>query len=364
MAKGLGRLLRLLALLLLLLPRVAEANMASPRPRLRLSSLYGSKDCSVTSEEIRLAIRRAAEGGLLAEFQVDYRIHAPRAGEIPLVFVGEGLSRKGRVLLNGGELADVRWGCESRRELQYAYEDSDELFPEDLVYFRAPLREGANRVSVSYTATPANYSRAFLPRYRLLYKLYPSRFWKHFGTITLRLSISEDYELDEIPAVTSRPEQGGTVYKLLEPTEEHSSPAGRELVYEIDSPHPYELELQLVQRVRGVAAILIWLTPFGLAAIALLLLSGLHLLLLREAYRTGTRGLRRRVFWLGGLLVPVAFYGAFLLAFPLLDLLVDDSSDHFGYYYLFPLTWPILQLAYLILMGLVGRFVLRRRYAG
>ena len=341
--------------------------MASPFEEGTLaSSAVSSNDISILTETIHIKIDSDFK---TARFIVDYQIQSDMDGlQIPLLFyaqdykdsfivwvdnkkisiqnVPESYSEHSRFMRfsdsfeksDTGDEITIYWQANSG----YVYKLSD------LKYFETDIGKGIHTVRVEYIANVWTDYSDWLKVYSLRYSLSPAKFWKSFGTLTVNLK------------------QEGIVRQLStnlgEPVEKAFQAKSSWTFTEL--PGEY-LEFSYKPKPGKFAAVLISVQPLGLAIAIGIVLFGVHLFLVRRYRRKFATKKYSPVVIGGSILVPFLFLVSYSCSYPLIDFSIgEEAGKNHGYVFLIFAMYPVLALAYGMIMWLLDRLQKRKINSG
>lgn len=308
------------------------------------AAIYGHKHYSVISETIAIDIRKdTAENMLYAVFKVHYKIHAHEHADLPLLFLALHRSDTDVIKVNGKIIADKalnkqnvaqfpfisKGNLDNGEQLYHAAYRKDESIVvklEDLIYFNAHLHTGENDVYIEYQSDFGFSTYGFLKNYRLRYSLYPSKYWKSFGPITVNLRLNGLADITKSNLGKAKIKNDIAQWTL------HS----------FDS----DLDITINHKTSVFGQIVLFLHPFGIALLFLTGFISYHCRLLKR-YPSG----RPWIFWLGIFIVPALFYATFFLSFDFIEWVLGYTAKH-GYVFLYIFTYPIFVLLYGFLLFL------------
>lgn len=336
---------RLFVLITLLISfGLALANMGVPyREGSTHTAIYGNNHCTVTKEKINIDIynRGVDESRLYAVFRILYYINSDQNQDLPLLFIGKDLLETKKIKVNqktiATELLDslsilsypfiTQDHQSSIYHAQYTADDKIPVSLNELIYFNAPLHKGENTVYIEYEADLVFSVYGFLDNFQINYSLYPSRFWKSFGPIELALNLNNMAELTDSNLGKPIIQKGTAVWQI-----DH-----------IDK----DIALVINYKSNWFAKMLLYVGPEGIALLASLIMFWLHFRWMHSSKRPNL------VKWFGIFLVPLFTMIIYLLAYPLIDYVLDQQSKH-GYVFLIVLFYPLAVLCYLVLVSLAN----------
>ncbi|WP_144062597.1 hypothetical protein [Sphingobacterium paucimobilis] len=318
----------------------------------RNATMYGNGNYSVLDEVIDIDIRKdSLENNLHAVFKVRYTIQSPDKVQLPLLFLALYRSPSHRIKVNGKtisnqELTPLNYTKfpfisklkEATDDLSYsiAYAENEGIAVrlDDLIYFNAPLQEGKNEVYIEYETDLGSDTYGFLRNYSLKYSLYPSKFWKSFGPIQVRLHLNGLAELTES--------------NLGKP--EYDTDTAKWTLHTTDK----DLDIVINHKTSLAGKIVLWLHPIGIASLLLIGMVLLHVKLMSNYPKS-----RKYFFWLGIIVVPAIFYTAFFLSFDAIEWILGYTSKH-GYVFLYVVTYPIFVLLYGLSLFFLKAYIFQR----
>lgn len=322
--------LKLLLILFLFSQTLLFANMAKPTVDGSTgSTLLGSKDCDVISERIDItAITKYNEYQLFdLHYKVSYKIKSAKTANLPLLFIGTGLTTPDYIMVNGKK---VNYQSSNKNsidkfpflkpvndigtEKRVSFDgETDYRIPVDgNLYFDAPIVEGENTITLEYIGTPEYNIYGILRKFKIEYALYPSKYWKSFGPITVFLHLTPDTEF--------RSTNIGDAKKL------------ENNVYEINIDHLTHDNLEIVysKKISLLAKLLIMLDPFGISCICFVLMAYLHYRWVVKVRKKRPKKFNYTVL-LGSLIISILYSLIYIFSFDLIDWLVDEQGMKHGY---------------------------------
>lgn len=186
-----------ISIIIFLVPILLFGNMANPWIEgTKHSTLFGfgSENCDVLEEYINIDLSNIADNFNNSKYNIKYVIHSTINQQMPLLFIGLGLEKTGQIIINNKPIKILKYDLKNS-VIQYSKEDVLEVKEKDLIYFNANLIKGKNIIEISYTANLSDDNRGFLREYELEYLLYPSKFWKSFGTSNIKVELPKNYEV-------------------------------------------------------------------------------------------------------------------------------------------------------------------------
>jgi len=346
-----------LAIIALFITVVCFANMASPY-------IQGSNNVApITSRNIditrELLVITPAKDFETAAFSIDYYIHTDTAGlQIPFLFVAAGyndsmaitiddipvqsqnllLSHKldqGKLTfhgfdklldtINGQQNVKVTWGDGSATYYSLA----------ELEYFEADITKGTHVIHVEYNAKIDIDRSSWIRSYKCSYHLSPAKYWKSFGGL--------DVVLDKRNCTKN------LSTNLGKPADD----AGNVTKWHFSSLPADVLQINYNPTLPGFAAMLIAISPLGLALIASIILMVLQVWLMQK-YRYNKFNYRL-VYYLGTIAIPIFFYVCYFNAYDLIDAVIgDDAAKFHGYVFLLAITYVLVAPVYAGIMYLIS----------
>lgn len=354
-------------IILVFVAHFCKANMASPLEEGTMaSSAISSKDINILSESIDIKIDSDFK---TARFLVEYQIQSDMDGlQIPLLFFAQdykdgffiwvdnkkahvqnvperyseyspfrGFSESFEKNDTGGEIT-IYW----QSNAGYVYKLSD------LKYFEADIGKGIHTVRVEYIANVWTDYSDWIKAYSFRYSLSPAKFWKSFGT----LSVTLEQEGIERQLSTNL---GEPLEKAFQSTNSWTF---------TNLPGEY-LEFSYNPKPGKFAAVLISVQPLGLAIATGIVLFALHLFLVIRYRRKFATKKYSSVVIAGSFLVPFLFLVSYSCSYPLIDFLIgEEAGKNHGYVFLIFAMYPVLALAYGMIMWLLDRLQKRKINSG
>lgn len=317
-------------ILLLFVNTLAWANMAKPTVDGSIgSTLLGSKDCDVISERIDItAIANYNEYQLFdLHYKVSYKIKSSKTANLPLLFIGTGLTRPDYIMVNAKK---VNYQSSSKNSIEKFpfLKPADDLGNEKRVsfdgetdytipvngnlYFEAPLVEGENTITLEYIGSPEYNVYGILREFKIEYALYPSKYWKSFGPITVFLHLTPDTEI--------RSTNIGSAKRL-----ENND-------YQINIDHLTHDNLEIVysKKISFFAKFLIMIDPLGIASIFLVIMAYFHYRWVVKLRKKRPNKFNYSVL-LGSLIISILYSLIYIFSFDFIDWLTDEKGLKHGY---------------------------------
>lgn len=325
-----------------------------------------SRDIRVVHETIDVTIDAHFK---TAHFDIAYDVMAPPEGDsIPLLFhINDALDNP-RVLVDGEvePLRAIRDGftdLEGTRYKNFAHAFDDELWNgrlhlelhtseteeilvdiSDLYYFTPALAPGPHRILFSYTASAWTDQSGWVPETSFRFALTPARFYDDFGGITVRVDAT-----DCSRTWTSN---------LGEP---HQGSTSQVSMWDFDELPADILIIRHTPGIDPIAATLIAITPEGIAGIAAILLTILHIYLMWAYRRRESATGFSWPLWFGGVVFPLFAVLVYVFSFQLIDaLLGPDATQYRTFEILALILYPILLIPYMGFSWWVDRWIRRR----
>jgi len=340
----------LLGFLLSLNFAIAHANMAKPyNDGSEHSVLFSSKAIDVLKENINIKIIQ--DDGYLARYQIKYELNSPSAITLPLLFIASNLFNDPIVTINGQPVSITRPKKNSTGEFKtfsfiepyqdeyvrvhYEKNESTVVRVDDLAYFVTRLKEGQNTITVTYDAQIETNNFGFTRNLRLEYALFPSKYWKSFGPIHIDLQLPEKYKFEDASI---------------------GNPDGKDadhLIWTLKNIPTADLRINLKPVVPIFSAVLLFLDPLGVSALAFLALVYFHFKRTRK-HRTLQEPDYNWSLAIGNLLIPPLVYIIYFGTYNLIDWSLGDLAlGRHGYVLLLAFTLPVFWVIYVLGMWLV-----------
>ena len=309
------------------------------------SSLYAIKNCSVEKEWINIKLikdlQSENENFYYANYKIIYHINSTEDKMIPLVFLGLHLMSANEIIVNGKPAHKREINPESEPflkknlnnySLQFSNQNDIKANPSDLIYFEASLKKGINVIEVNYNASISLNNFGFLRNYHLEYSLEPSRYWKSFGEINVKLEIANNLEIAN--SNLGKYQKEGNFYS-----------------WKINNKFN-NLKIEIKRETNFFQNLVLFISPLGFAFISTIICFIIHLKIIKK---------RRLKFptkynWtvpLGLILSCAIFYSVFVFSFGFIDCVLKQKSSKHGYSFLFIFTFPLYLLIYGIVVGII-----------
>ncbi len=180
------------------------------------------------------------------------------------------------------------------------------------------------------------YNRyGFVKQYSLSYSLYPSKFWKSFGSINIEL------EADDAIAIYAS--------NIGNPVEKDTK-----FKWKINQVTTTTIELIITKKISLLSEILLFLHPFGISFSAFIFLFILHYKSIIKKYKFKNNNYKFSLS-IGNFIIPILFYVLFFMSYTLIDFSLGQSNSKHGYVFLFIFTLPFFWLFYGLLMLIIDR---------
>lgn len=303
------------------------------------SVLFGAENASVTREtiDIRL-IKEAAENHYFARYKIRYIINSQQKQTLPLLFVAINLFDNSEIKVNNRltkiqplDFEKNNYAFINKTDagtfVKYDRSNKMPVNQNHLIYFAAELEKGDNVIEVSYEAQLLHNTFGFIKKYELEYSLAPSKFWKSFGPIDVKVTFDDELEFRKSNLGKAKEDKNTLKWTI--------TPQNRE-----------NFIILITEKTSFISKVLLFLDPFGISFIALLAMSFVHLRLMRKHPKT-------YVLILGIVLVPILFYVIYFLSFSLIDFSLGKDYTKHGYVFLYVVTYPLLLLIYGVLMWML-----------
>ncbi len=344
---------------LLIFSQSSYANMASPITEGSKSAIaFSSRDVDILSEFIHIKIDKDFR---TAFYEVEYTIQCDKAGmQIPLLFLARDYKDSFRVWLDDQPLAlqnisdqnspDFSMQAyigqqeveKSPRQISISWDEhNSRSYPiDDLKYFHTELQKGVHKVRVTYSGNVWTDRSDWLRSSSFRYSLSPAKYWRSFGGLTLVVELAGTAE--HISSNLGLPVEG----KISAKNTWTFSKLPSEYILISLVPEPGKLAKQMMR-----------LQPFGIAVIVSMLLVLIHLWLVVLYRKKNPAKPYSSVAIVGMLLMPLLFILSYLYAFDFIDYLIGEAaSKRHGYVFLIVITYPVMLIAYGILVWLIDKF--------
>lgn len=338
------------------------ANMANPYVNGTKNSLFiSSKDVSVTKENIDIfLLKDIAE----VAYTITYEIESDTNTVLPLLFIASNYEHDFKVIINGDNDEDTKvlkkiTGTEIKEEFSYLKvldnEHVDVPFSktetvtarmDDLIAFNASLRKGKNTIEVAYFALNSYNRHDWFKKPTIEYSLYPSKFWKSFGTISIKIHSEQLFKIDSS--------------NIGKPMLTFKQSYNNEYSWQLKKITTDVMSIQVSPKISLLSKILIALDPIGIAIIILIILIIFHFKRIKKYAQTSPDKINKPL-WLGNILIPIIFIVVFLFSFSLIDWTLAESAGNFhGYIFMIILMLPFFWMGYSLFMWLIYRQIILR----
>ncbi|TDG35586.1 hypothetical protein EZJ43_13270 [Pedobacter changchengzhani] len=336
-------------------------NMAKPYvDGTESSTLFGTKNCKVISERIDLTAVAPVDEDDYAyklNYKISYRISADQQGLLPLLFIAQNMDVPKSVMVNGvkinlesltqnmaskfkfltpsqsgGDFYDIAF---DKRSMKWGVQLSE------LIYFEALILKGENVITVEYDGHPEYNVYGLLREYKIQYALYPSNYWKSFGVIEINIKLPKEAEIRNVNIGTLQNLNNGN-YKLT-----------------IGKISKDDLKIVFSKKISYFAGALLFLQPFGLAAIAFLISAFFHFKWIKKR-RLMYPTKYNFVVPIGMLLVTAITYLVFAFSYDLIKWLLNNDGLKNGYALLLVFTSPFFLLVYGVFVWIVDYQIKKR----
>lgn len=344
-----------------------KANMASPLEEgTMVSSAFSSKDINILSETIHIKIDNDFK---TARFIVKYQIQSDMDGlQIPLMFYAQDYKDSFFICVDNKNISvqnvPQSYNEHTRfKDFSDSFEKDDAGYEvtiywqanagyvyklSDLKYFETDIGKGIHTVRVEYIANVWTDYSDWIKAYSFRYSLSPAKFWKSFGT----LSVTLEQEGIERQLSTNL---GEPLEKAFQSTNSWTF---------TNLPGEY-LEFSYNPKPGKFAAVLISVQPLGLAIATGIVLFALHLFLVIRYRRKFATKKYSPVVIAGSFLVPFLLLVSYTCSYPLIDFLIgEEAGKNHGYVFLIFAMYPLLALAYGMIMWLLDRLQKRKIDSG
>lgn len=343
---------------ILLLGQITKANMSSPIwEGTMTSSAISSKDINILSERIFIKIDRNFK---TAKFIIEYNIQSDLSGrQIPLLFYAQDFKDSFFVWLD-----DKRINIQNVPIKHYENSpfsgfakslekeiDEDEIVIHwskgagyvyklsDLKYFEANIEKGIHKVRVEYTANVWTDISDWIKEFSFRYSLTPAKYWKSFGS--LDIVVEQEGQIREITTNLGLP-----VEKEIKSTN----------TWTFNKLPDDFLKISFTPKPNNYAKVLMTIRPFGIAIIATILMTIIHLFSTIGYRRKNVQRKYSIAVILGSILVPFLSLLAYMYSYELIDNAIgEDAGRHHGYIYFSIILYPIILIAYWTLFWLIDR---------
>lgn len=320
-----------LLLFIFILPFFLFGNMANYYvDGTKSSTLYGSLNCKVSKENLFITLVKDGNHHF-AKYKVIYEIQSKTNQKLNLLFIGLGLSKPIKVLVNKEEAVIGYFDTENPSKVAYSLNDSINVNQDDLMYFDANVSKGKNTVVVEYEGDLEHDGLGFIRTYKFEYSLYPSKFWEAFGTIDFQITLDENFEISKSNIGQPKVENNIAKWRINE--------------INVDT-----IQLEISNKISLFSKILLFFQPLGIAIIALFILFIINRKLIILYYKHKKF---KYIIPLSTIIVPILFYCIYFGAYKLIDFSLGQENSKHGYVFFFVFTLPLLMIIY----GLILHFL-------
>jgi hypothetical protein len=329
---------RLFVMLFALVPLTMGANMRSPGERggsPKSASAIVSKHVDIKHEDIIITPNK---GFTNAKFEITYYVKAAKAGfQIPLLFYASEFREDFRVSVDSNlvslqQMPDKydAYVMDNFENLQNKYSTISDT---ELKYFEANLTVGHHIIKVEYIADVTTYLRGWVKYNSVGYELWPAKYWKSFGTLSITINNSQS----GLP---------------LQTTLGHPAAGNLDKVahWKFDSLHVDDFEVFFAPPIPKLAQPLIFITPTGIMLIVFTLLAVAHFVTIRH-YRKNIPLLE--ISWIvivGNIIIPLISLLSYMYAYDLIDFIIgEDASRYHGYTFFIMILYPLVMPIYWII---------------
>ena len=316
------------------------------------STLLSSKKITVKKENIKIVINDG-----VASLHITYFIESDKAGKLPLLFLAKDLKNDAKVKLNGSIIEKQYYSFDSSfyREngIQTVLNDSEynllirfdkeTEFSEnmkDVFLFEAKLKKGTNIIEVDYQAELGFNTYGYTQDYDFEYLLYPSKFWKEFGTITIDVTVPKDFDLTNVSHELTRRNQNKYHFQINKNFE--------------------DFKFKMVPKISSLSKFLIAIGPFKFALIIAVLLYSLFIYLTIKIKKKQLSKLKI-ILWklMYSIVLTFALYYAYYAFYDLVRATIGENGLC-NFYDLFLLTLPFFALGFLILLFFTDALIVKK----
>lgn len=344
---------KLYALLFLFFSILSNANMANPYfDGSKHSTLLSSKKITVKKENIKIVINDG-----VASLHITYFIESDKAGKLPLLFLAKDLKKEATVKMNGVTIEKQYYSYDSPFFKEYGIStvlnDSeynlhirfDELteFSEnimDVFLFEANIKKGTNIIEVTYKADLGFNTYGYTQDYDFEYLLYPSKYWKEFGTITIDVTAPKDYNLTNLSHKLTSNNQNNYHFQI--------------------NQNFKDFKFKMVPKISSLSKFLIAIGPLKFALIIATLLYGLFIYLTIKIRKKQISKLKI-VLWklIYSVILTFVFYFAYYAFYDLVRATIGENGLC-NFYDLFLLTLPFFALGFIIILFITDALIVKR----
>lgn len=329
---------KLFIIFFVLLPITMGANMRSPGERggsPKSASAIVSKHVDIKHEDIIITPNK---GFTNAKFEITYYVKAAKAGsQIPLLFYASEFREDFKVSVDGNlvplqQMPDKydAYVLDDFENLQNKYSTISER---ELKYFETNLTVGHHIIKVEYIADVTTYLGGWANYYSVGYELWPAKYWKSFGTLSITINNSQS----GLPLRTTLgPPASGNLDKVA--------------YWKFDSLPVDEFEVFFAPSIPKVAQLLIFITPTGIMLIVFALLAVAHFVAIRYYHKIKASVKISWIVIVGSIIIPFATLLSYIYAYDFIDFIIgEDASRYHGYTIFIMILYPIVMPIYWII---------------
>lgn len=344
---------KLSSLLFLFFTMLSFGNMANPYlDGSKHSTLLSSKKIVVKKENIKVVIQDG-----LASLYITYFIASDKSGKLPLLFLAKDLKNDAKVKLNGAVIEKQYYSYDSSFFKEYGihtvlndseynlhikFDDATEFSENisDVFLFEANIKKGINRIEVEYKAELGSNTYGYTQDYDFEYLLYPSKYWKEFGTINIDVTVPKEFDLTDLS---------------------HQFTSNNQNKYHFQINQNFkDFKFKMVPKISKVSKFLIAIGPFKFALIIAVLLYGLFIYLTTKIRKKQLSKLKI-ILWklMYSIVLTFSFYYAYDAFYDLVRATIGKNGLC-NFYDLFFLTLPFFALGFLILLFFTDTLIIKK----
>ncbi|MQP25734.1 hypothetical protein GFJ94_11735 [Flavobacterium sp. LMO8] len=344
---------KLYVLLLLFFSIVSNGNMANPYfDGSKHSTILSSKKISVKKEKIKIVVY---EG--VATLHITYFIESDKAGKLPLLFLAKDLRKEALVKMNGVTIEKQYYSYDSPFFKEYGIStvlndseynlhfkfDKETEFSEnimDVFLFEAHLKKGSNVIEVTYKANLGSNTYGYTQNYDFEYLLYPSKYWKEFGTITIDVTVPKDYNLTNLSHKLASSNQNNYHFQI--------------------NQNYKDFKFKMVPEISGLSEFLIAIGPLKFALFIATLLYGLFIYLTIKIRKKLLSKLKI-ILWklVYSIILTITFYFAYYIFYDLVKVTIGKNGLC-NFYDIFLITLPLFAIGFIIIIFITDALILKR----
>lgn len=354
-------------LLIIFLHAQAIANMANPIHRGTLGGRpFVNQYVDVVHEDLFIKIDKVFNQ---AHFQVKYHINSSRNGvQIPFLFYASGFLDSFHLKIDGKEVTVQEIPYYFRipegtkfKDFSYFFEknsydsSSSVVLVEspksgfhvnlsDMIYFETDISKGEHIIEVTYRATKWNDTSDWVDKYSFRYALSPAKYWKSFGTLTVKLDATKCNK-----KLTSN---------LGKPAEGHIDSVS---TWYFDSLPVDILQINYDPEISPKAKMSVKIGPHRFAFFTGGILAIAHLILLIWYRKRNPMRRFSLVVILGSILVPLIFLLTWMYSYDFINAVIGQhASGKHGYTFFILLLYPIIFPCYWALFWVIDKLLKNR----